>query len=59
MASIIHRGPYQFQALIRRKGYPTQTRTFESQKDAKKITALLNNMADEVGKLKVQSNELI
>lgn len=35
MASIIHRGPYQFQVLIRRKGYPSQTRTFESQKDAK------------------------
>lgn len=35
MASIIHRGPYQFQVLIRRKGYPPQTRTFESQKDAK------------------------
>nr|WP_314861962.1 site-specific integrase [uncultured Undibacterium sp.] len=35
MASIINRGPYQFQVLIRRKGYPTQTRTFESQKDAK------------------------
>lgn len=35
MASIINRGPYQFQALIRRKGYPTQTRTFESQREAK------------------------
>ena len=35
MASIINRGPYQFQALIRRKGYPAQTRTFESIKDAK------------------------
>jgi integrase len=35
MASNINRGPYQFQALIRRKGYPTQTRTFESQREAK------------------------
>jgi len=35
MASIINRGPYQFQALIRRKGYPTQTRTFETQREAK------------------------
>lgn len=35
MASIINRGPYQFQALVRRKGYPTQTRTFESQREAK------------------------
>ncbi|MBC3808489.1 site-specific integrase [Undibacterium seohonense] len=35
MASIINRGPYQFQAFVRRKGYPTQTRTFESQREAK------------------------
>lgn len=35
MASIIHRGPYQFQVLIRRKGYPPQTKTFETQREAK------------------------
>ena len=35
MATIINRGPYQYQALIRRKGYPAQIRTFESIKDAK------------------------
>ncbi|NDV11783.1 site-specific integrase [Crenobacter caeni] len=34
MASITHRGPYQYQVIIRRKGYPTQTRTFESQEEA-------------------------
>ena len=34
MASIIKRGPYQFQAQIRRKGYPTQQRTFETKRDA-------------------------
>ncbi|MCO1372500.1 site-specific integrase [Burkholderia multivorans] len=34
MASIIKRGPYQFQAQVRRKGYPTQTKTFESHKAA-------------------------
>jgi len=34
MASIIKRGPYQFQAQIRRKGYPTQQKTFETRKAA-------------------------
>lgn len=35
MASITHRGPHQYQALIRKKGYPTQTRTFETLDDAR------------------------
>ncbi|RQW22318.1 site-specific integrase [Rhodobacteraceae bacterium CH30] len=30
MASITKRGPNQFQAIIRRRGYPTQTRTFDT-----------------------------
>ena len=34
MASITKRGPYQFQAQIRRRGYPTQQRTFETKRDA-------------------------
>lgn len=34
MASITKRGPYQFQAQIRRKGYPTQQRTFETKREA-------------------------
>lgn len=34
MANITKRGEYQFQALIRRKGYPSQTKTFESKKEA-------------------------
>lgn len=38
MASIIKRGPHQFQAQVRRKGYPTQTRTFESNRDAEDWT---------------------
>ena len=29
MATISKRGDYQFQAIIRRKGYPAQTKTFE------------------------------
>lgn len=34
MASITERGPFQFQATVRRKGYKSQTRTFENRKDA-------------------------
>jgi integrase len=34
MASITKRGPYQFQAQIRRKGYPHQQRTFETKREA-------------------------
>ena len=34
MASIIKRGPFQYQVQIRRKGYPTQQRTFETKRDA-------------------------
>ncbi|TCW80993.1 site-specific integrase [Burkholderia sp. SRS-46] len=34
MASIRKRGEYQYQAVIRRTGYPTQTRTFETKRDA-------------------------
>ncbi|MEM5338722.1 site-specific integrase [Paraburkholderia azotifigens] len=34
MASITKRGPYQFQAQVRRKGYPTQNKTFETRKEA-------------------------
>lgn len=34
MASIRKRGPYQFEARIRRKGWPTQSKTFESKADA-------------------------
>lgn len=34
MASITKRGPYQYQAQVRRKGYPVQTRTFETKRDA-------------------------
>lgn len=34
MATISKRGPYQYQAQVRRKGYPSQTQTFESKRDA-------------------------
>lgn len=34
MATITNRGPYQWQAKVRRKGFPTQTRTFDYKADA-------------------------
>jgi integrase len=36
MATISERGPFQFQAIVRRKGYPSQTKTFETRSEAKK-----------------------
>ena len=35
MATITVRGPHQYQAQVRRKGYPTQTQTFETKAAAK------------------------
>lgn len=35
MASILERGPNQFQVVIRRKDQPTQTKTFETKREAK------------------------
>ena len=35
MATINSRGAYQYQPIVRRKGYPTQTKTFEKKQDAK------------------------
>lgn len=34
MASITKRGTHQYQAIVRVKGYPTRTRTFETRKEA-------------------------
>lgn len=34
MASIFRRGDYQFQAIIRRKGFPKQCKTFETEREA-------------------------
>ena len=34
MASISRRGDYQFQVIVRRKGYPSQTKTLESHAEA-------------------------
>lgn len=35
MASIVYRGPYQWQAFVRKAGYKTQTKTLESEEEAK------------------------
>lgn len=34
MATITNRGPCQWQAIVRKVGFPTQTRTFETKRDA-------------------------
>lgn len=43
MASITKRGPYQFQAIIRRKGHPSQTKTFDSKKEAEAWAAVIES----------------
>lgn len=43
MASIVKRGAHQYQAQIRRKGYPIQTRTFETKRDAEAWVATLES----------------
>lgn len=43
MAAIRKRGDYQWQAEIRRKGYPTQRRTFETKADAEKWAAVVES----------------
>ncbi|HWV17177.1 MAG TPA: hypothetical protein VNZ68_01215 [Rhodocyclaceae bacterium] len=35
MASITHRGPYQWQAIVRGRGFPSQTKTFETEQAAR------------------------
>lgn len=41
MATINKRGPFQFQAQVRRKGYPHQTKTFESKREAEDWAAMV------------------
>ena len=43
MASITKRGPYQFQAQIRRKGYPIQQHTFETKREAEAWAAVVES----------------
>ncbi len=46
MASMTRRDPYPFQAIIRRKGYPSQTRTFETRADAEAWGRLVESKMD-------------
>jgi hypothetical protein len=43
MASISKRGEYQYQAQVRAKGFPSQTKTFESRKEAKAWVAVIES----------------
>lgn len=47
MATINKRGPFQFQAIIRRKGYPSQTKTFESRSDAEAWVRSIESKMDD------------
>lgn len=46
MATIQNRGPYQWQAKIRRRGYPVQTKTFETRVDAQTWARSIENEMD-------------
>jgi len=46
MATIRRRGPYQWQAIIRRKGYPPETKTFEVKADAETWARSIENQMD-------------
>ena len=46
MASITRRGPFQFQAIVRRKGYPTQTKTFETRNEAEAWSRSIESKID-------------
>lgn len=46
MASIRKRGPYQWEARIRRKGYPAQSKTFEKKSDAESWARDIENEMD-------------
>lgn len=49
MASLRKRGPYQWEARVRRKGYPVQSKTFESKADAEAwVSTIESEMARKV-----------
>ncbi len=47
MATINKRGPYQYQAIVRRKGYPCQIKTFESRQDAETWVRSIESKMDD------------
>ena len=46
MATVIHRGPHQWQAKVRRKGYPPATKTFETKAGATRWARLVESEPD-------------
>lgn len=46
MASILKRGEFSYQVVIRRKGYPSQTKTFERKTDAEKWARMIEREMD-------------
>ena len=46
MATIRNRGEYQWEAQIRRKGYPTQRKTFETKADAQAWARMIESEID-------------
>lgn len=43
MATITERGPFQFQAIMRQKGYPSHSKTFETRNDAQKWISVIKS----------------
>jgi len=46
MATIRNRGEYQWEAQIRRKGYPAQRKTFETKSDAQAWARMIESEID-------------
>lgn len=46
MASILKRGEYSYQAVIRRRGFPSQTKTFETKTEAQKWARMVERDMD-------------
>ena len=46
MATIVHRGSHQWQARVRRKGYPPVMKTFETKAEAKRWARLVESEMD-------------
>ncbi|MBT4934311.1 MAG: site-specific integrase [Rhodospirillaceae bacterium] len=43
MATIMKRGPYQWQAKVRRRGYPSQAKTFETKREAEAWVSVIES----------------
>jgi integrase len=46
MASILKRGAYSYQAVIRRRGFPSQTKTFDTKAEAQKWARMIERDMD-------------